>query len=299
MNGAARVTRRHREEGVRPWGDRFPSRPQLPAPAPRAHPPHVSCVRAFTSSPFPGTIRARTRHENDTVLTWFLHGFYTVFPPSKCTTPAHTSACAAGQNIVFRDRRGLAERTHRAPLHPSVASCLCPWAHGPEHHFSALQICKTNPTAWSALYAFLAPPLRKPSNNRYFRALRPASETRAFHPRSSAVPSPQFAKRTQPLHVPPIRAASVPPCLRVSVVFSPHASAKRTQSAIRNRPYRTSTSSFSIRVPRNSFTPVRTRVFGVISTPLNRYVFTVVRPPPRLVTRRSCRACPGKIANAV
>src|SRR5688572_5466026 len=65
------VTRRpFRTGGYDHGGDRFPSRPQRPAPAPRAW--HLWSTRP--KAPQPATT-ARKRHEKGTKRAWFGHGF--------------------------------------------------------------------------------------------------------------------------------------------------------------------------------------------------------------------------------
>ena len=104
--------------------------------------PH--CAHTISGQPAPpaphAATAARFGHETDTKTTRFLHGFYMVStrfsPPSSCTTPAHTSACAAGKNIVSPQRSGSAERTHHAS-----PPCL-------------LQICQTNARPGERLFMF-------------------------------------------------------------------------------------------------------------------------------------------------
>src|SRR5688572_26841475 len=76
------------------------------------------------------TIRARYRHENDTVSTRFLHGFYMVFPRLRNHNHLHSQHLRRRKTFVSAPHYGSAKRTHRAALPPPpclracVAVCL-------------------------------------------------------------------------------------------------------------------------------------------------------------------------------
>ena len=121
--------------------------------------------------PLPQHPTPRPLHDSGTKQTRKRHGFYMVSTwfsrPSSCTTPAHTSACAAGKNIVSPQRSGSAERTHRLPscrlrssalgpcglehhlrgCVPCVPSCLFAITKPTHHPRSSACICGSNPTS--------------------------------------------------------------------------------------------------------------------------------------------------------
>ena len=156
------VVRATLKQGVRPWGRPFPSLPQLPAPALRAY--HL---RSIPSPSTPRrdrcTIRARIRHENDTVSTWFLHGFYTVFSALKLYNPRSHQRLRRRKKHCFSAALRICGTN--PPCIPSVPSADLP----------------NEPTAWSASSCFTSSVASRPNEPK--SAIRnPKSHKRTHRP---------------------------------------------------------------------------------------------------------------------
>ena len=132
------------------------------------------------------TNRARKRHENDTVLTWFLHGFFHPPEPQPRSAPTlapprKTYFRAPAPVLAFRSVSGaIAKRTQ------------CPerlfMFHGSSFTSSTLRTHRDLPGTHPGplFYAFLAPPPPQPMEASTLPRAAASSETRAFHPRPSA-----------------------------------------------------------------------------------------------------------------
>src|SRR5688500_17497165 len=110
MRGVAR--RPFRSRGYDHGGDRFPSRPPVPAPALRAALSRQPAPPTDTPSRDRRMVRSRNRHENDTVPTWFLHGFSRpqhAQPPltSPLAPPEKTLFSATATNLPNEPTRAL------------------------------------------------------------------------------------------------------------------------------------------------------------------------------------------------